>query len=378
MLNAETIGRDAKWWLVAAAVAAAVAFALARRGDDRPLVLAGETMGTTYRVVLGDFEGGVEIPPGGDPEEVLRAAAEAVAADALAAVNAAFNTYDPASDLARFNAAPAGEPVPVAAETVQLVRRAFDLSAATGGAFDPTVGPLVRRWQFGPGRGRLEVPTEAETDALLARVGTALVEVGKGTLTKRADGVELDLSAMAKGHGVDRVSAALADAGFPASLTEIGGELAARGAKPDGSPWRVSVMNPRDPFSPAARGEPRPLRDAGMATSGDYFNFHEVDGRRYGHTLDPRTGRPVTHELAAVTVVAPDCATADALATALMVMGPTEGYDWAEAHDVAAVFTAADGAVRQTPCHAAWKDAGELSCRPSLSPPASRPSSSAG
>ena len=322
-------------------------------------------MGTTYRLLASPGDWLAELPSGSPGrvavEGAVRDTISRTAVITLDKVNYRFSTYDPVSRLSRFNAAEAGVPVKVDLETMDLVLRSFDWQEETGGAFDPTVGPLVNRWQFGPDRGDLVVPTAAEVAELLKAVGPQNVrfDIESMTLTKLVDGVRLDLSAAAKGYGVDRLGSDLVELGHGDNFVEIGGEIRTRGRKPDGSPWTVAVRNPAAPFDP--RGvRPLPLVDAAMATSGNYFNYHEVDGVRYGHTIDPRTGRPVTHDLAAATVVATDCAAADAYATALMVMGPTEGYDWAAERGVAAMLTTAAGDVRETPAFEAWKATGEL------------------
>lgn len=334
-------------------------------GPVTPIVVEGETMGTTYRILVSPGDGIAELPPDSPGRAAVSGAVRETisqtAVIALDKVNYRFSTYDPVSRLSRFNAADTGVPVKVDLETMDLVLRSFEWHEETGGAFDPTVGPLVNRWQFGPDRGDLVIPTESEVTELLKAVGPENVrfDIESMTLTKLVDGVRLDLSAAAKGYGVDRLGSALAELGHGDNFVEIGGEIRTRGEKPDGSPWTVAVRNPAAPFDP--RGvRPMPLIDAAIATSGNYFNFHEVDGVRYGHTIDPRTGRPVTHDLAAATVIAADCATADAYATALMVMGPTQGYDWAAARGVAAMLTTTDSKVRQTPAFEAWKTTGEL------------------
>ena len=366
-----------RWVGAVLMLAMAIAVYLSGHRSPAPLtVLTGETMGTTYRVILGSAAFGVEVPSGLSERAAVKAAekqiqteTESAVRDTLEDVNAAFSTYDPESELSHFNTAGVGDTVAVSPAVIALLQRSLRISEASNGSFDPTVGSLVNRWQFGPGRASLEVPGDDEIAGQLERTGFDGVEIDEEneTLTKLKKGLEIDLSAMAKGHGVDRVAVALAEMGYEGVFAEIGGEIVTRGTKPDGSPWTVAVRNPAAPFDP--RGvTPMPLTDAAMATSGDYFNFHEVDGQRYGHTIDPRTGRPVTHDLIAATVVAPDCATADALATALMVMGPTEGYDWAAARDVAAMLTRKDGTVRETPCFEQWKSSvsGSLPCHPSF------------
>ena len=157
---------------------------------------------------------------------------------------------------------------------------------------------------------------------------------------KMIAGLELDLSAVAKGHAVDALAKIL-DRYATSYMVEIGGEVRCRGRRSDGRAWRIGIERP----NPAGRVVQRvvPLEDAALATSGDYRNFYEVNGKRYSHVLDPVSGLPVEHTLAAVTVLAADCLTADGLATALLVMGPEAGYVWAEERGLAALFLVRDG-----------------------------------
>lgn len=325
-------------------------------------VISGETMGTQYRVTLGKES------VSADDAETLRRVIETE----LVAFNEVFSTYEPQSDISRFNSAAAGDLVAVDKSLIECWNRARAISENSKGAFDPTVGPLVNRWQFGPGREKLDPPDQAEIDELKSRVGYTKIEVrpidesksneNAEALTKTVDGVRLDLSAIAKGRGVDHLCGVLEANGFESFLVDIGGELRAAGRKPNGDPWRVAVRNPSDPFDTSRQSKPAELNDAAIATSGDYFNFHEVDGVRYGHTIDPRSGRPVSHELASVTVVACDCETADAYATTLMVLGADAGYDWSADHRVAAMLVERDGSVRLAPAYGVWLRTGEISC----------------
>jgi thiamine biosynthesis lipoprotein len=253
-------------------------------------------------------------------------------------VNERMSHYLDTSELSRFNDAADGEPVPVSAELLDVLERALAIGELTGGALDVTVGPLVDAWGFGPPGQPPEPPSDAEILRLLAATGPEHVTLDRdtSTLQKAVPGLQLDLSAIAKGYAVDRVAEALTAEGLDRFLVEIGGELRAQGTNETGQPWQLAVERPRTEGRSVHRIVP--LTGGSLATSGDYRNYYEVEGRRISHILDPRTGRPLSHRLASVSVVEPLCVRADALATALMVLGPEEGYRLAEELNLAALF----------------------------------------
>lgn len=291
------------------------------------LEIHGETMGTSYSIKL------IELPAGQTPE-TLQAALDA----RLERINDLMSTYRPSSALSRFNASRSTDWQSVDAELAHLVEQARSIHALSDGAFDVTVGPLVDLWGFGPRMQAFQIPEDHHIESARARIGTEKLSVSLDPPALRKDhpALELDLSAIAKGYGVDQIAVLLDGLGLSDYLVEIGGELRARGHKPDGRPWRIAIERPtagsREVYRVIA------LEDAAMATSGDYRNFHEIDGRLYSHTIDPATGRPVEHTLASVTVIAADCARADALATALLVLGPSRGFELAESNGIAAFF----------------------------------------
>lgn len=312
----------------AALLLAVLMLALAGCGPrEHTLTLAGPTMGTSWSVQLPR-------PPAGVDQAALYAGITAV----LEEVNARMSTYQADSELSRFNAAESTDWFPVSDELVRLVDTALAVSTLSDGAFDVTVGPLVNLWGFGPEVQADELPAQAEIDAALVRVGWTLLHTRTEPPALRKDrpDVYVDLSAIAKGHGVDRVAAVLEAAGVRDYLAEIGGELRGRGVNAEGEPWRIAVERP----DPGRRAVLRvvALTDQAMATSGDYRNFFELDGRRYSHSIDPATGRPVDHQLASVTVLAERCGEADAWATALLVLGPEQGRALADERGLAALF----------------------------------------
>ncbi len=295
----------------------------------------GEIFGTTWSVKVS-----TELAP------VARDAIAAEIDETLARVDALMSTWKPDSELSRFNAARSTDPFPIEADTAAVFAIALEVGERSGGAFDVTVGPLVEAWGFGASGVPLEAPDAATLEALGARVGLDRLVLDRDaqppTLTKRHPEVAADLSAVAKGHAVDRVAQRLVAAGFDGFLVEIGGELRAQGRRPDGTPWRVAIEEPV--FEGRAIHRVLALEDHAIATSGEYRNYRETsDGARVSHTIDPRTARPIAHGLASVTVVHREAAWADAWATALNVLGPDEGYLLAERESLAATFIVRGG-----------------------------------
>ena len=304
-------------------------------------------MGTTFavRVVADDL--------GDERRAGLRAAIE----QTLAGVDERMSTYRPESEVSRFNRARTTDPFPVSADTLAVLRHALEISELTGGAFDVTVGPLVDAWGFGPAGDPAALPTDGDIDRLRRQVGFRKLRIdpAASSIRKQDPRLALDLSALAKGYAVDRVAERLQAEGLGSYLVEVGGEVRAGGLSPRGDPWRVGIERPA-PGPPAVQRRVR-LRDRALATSGDYRNYYDVDGRRVSHTIDPRSGRPVEHGLASVSVVDPLCVRADAIATALGVLGPDAGYELAVAQGWAALLIVRrdDGALheRETPAFAA-------------------------
>ena len=214
------------------------------------------------------------------------------------------------------------------------------LAEDSDGAYDPTVGPLVNAWGFGPHQRAFEPPSPAAVEAARRRCGWRRVALDAGRQAAlQPGGVYLDLSSIAKGYGVDRAAMALDALGITQYLVEVGGELRARGKRPDGQPWRVAV---EVPDASDAHALALPLEDRSIATSGDYRRHAGSGEARYAHTIDPRTGQPVRNNVASVSVLHPVCMQADALATVLTVLGETDGLAYARRHDLAALFILRD------------------------------------
>lgn len=317
-----------------------VVSAIDLRKTEPVLVLHGSTMGTIWTVRIGARPHGID-------EAALRAGIEVV----LESVNAQMSTWREDSVLSRFNRLPAGGSIAVPDELAMVLRAALELAEDTGGAYDPTVGPLVDLWGFGPDPLRDTVPSADGIAIARTRVGwQRLSWDGRSSVLVQPGGLSLDLSSIAKGHAVDRVLEWLVEQGVDDVLVEIGGETRTRGRKPDGDPWRVAIERPL----PGPDGVHRVLEpgDRAVATSGTQHNAFAADGLRHSHMLDPRSGEPVRHDLLAVSVVHESCMWADALATALAVLGPEEGYDFATRRGLAVLFLVErDGGVveRMTP-----------------------------
>lgn len=253
----------------------------------------------------------------------------------LERVDALMSTYRDDSELSRFNRAPIGVPFFLSPETAEVIRESLRIARLSDGAFDITVGPVVNLWGFGPGERPLEVPDQVALAAALARVDIHALHL-EGNKIRKSKPVYIDLSGIAKGYGSDRVAEYLLAQGIDDFLVEIGGEIRTHGMKPDGSPWRIAVEKPRVDERSVQRIID--LGAAAVATSGDYRNYYEFEGQRYSHTIDPRTGKPITNDVASVTVISERSATADALATAFTVMGADAALKVAERENIAVYF----------------------------------------
>lgn len=282
---------------------------------------SGYTMGTSYHVTVV-----------ADPSHIPADLGEGIFA-AVDAVDKAMTTYSNESELMALNRAAVGEPFALTAPLAEVLSIAQRIYRDSEGAFDPSVASLVNLWGFGPDKGRDEPPSPREIELLLSEVGfdALALDITAQTATRLRD-IQLDLSAVAKGYGADMVADYLRSQGYANFLVEVGGEMVLSGTRPDGEPWRIAVETP----DPSGRGIQKviPVSDVAVATSGDYRNYFERDGRRFSHTIDPRTGYPISHNLASVTVLANTAAEADALATVFMVMGEEKALAFAEERSI--------------------------------------------
>ena len=285
----------------------------------------GATMGTYYRI-------SARCPAGGGVTLQQQLEAE------LERVNGQMSTYRPDSELMQFNGHAADEWVLVSPDLITVITAAREISQWSAGAFDVTVSELVDLWGFGPDGRINRRPSEQAVAEVRNRIGYERLEVDAAARTiRRRAAFEVDLSAIAKGHGVDRLSQLLRRQGCTDFRVDIGGEVFGEGLNPSGRHWRIGVEVP-DPGSLGGVQRVLELKSMAVATSGDYRNFQDLDGKRYSHTLDPRSGRPVQHDLASVTVLHSSAMWADGLATALNVLGPDEGFALAESRELAAFF----------------------------------------
>ena len=291
--------------------------------SDEPLEsfkLSGTTMGTSYHItVVGQASDASQLSQRIDFR--------------LALLNQQMSTYIEKSELSRFNQLPPGEWQAVSPELFQVLLLSTEISWLTNGSFDITVGPLVDLWGFGP-QHTDNIPSTEAIKSQLASIGFQHLEFNlQGSRISKSKPVRLDLSAIAKGYGVDIIAKLLRSEGHQNFMVEIGGELYLSGLSPRNTPWRIAIEQPNSDSISVHRAIN--ISNKAVATSGDYHNYVERDGVRYSHTIDPTTGRPVTHSLASVTVIDDDVATADALATAITVMGAEAGMALAKQQNLA-------------------------------------------
>ncbi len=300
--------------------------------NDQIIEIDGDTMGTSYHVKVIQQNRSIS-------EKTLEEGID----HTLSVIDQKMSTYREDSELSAINQAEVGQWINVSADTLAVLTLAQNISQETHGSFDVTIAPLVNLWGFGPTKVLQEdIPAQSKIRQALSHVGYQHLRIKPGYPQVMKDTqVMLDFSAIAKGFAVDRVARYLESSGFVNYLVEVGGEIRTGGTKPDGRLWKIAIESPL----PLVRRAEKiiTLSDVALATSGDYRNFFEQDGKHYSHTIDPVTGKPVTHTLASVTVIDPSCARADALATALMVMGPTKGMQFVETRDIAAFFIVKQG-----------------------------------
>jgi thiamine biosynthesis lipoprotein len=249
-----------------------------------------------------------------------------------------FSTYRPESEVSRFNRVTSTDWIPVSAELAAAAERSRAISALTGGAFDVTVEPLLKRWGFGPHPAPARAPDEAELAALRSRVDWCRLEarIDPPSLRKTRPDIAVDFSSIAKGLAVDALSERLSRLGCGNHLVTIGGDLRAAGPGPRGEGWPVAIEDPLSTWP--ALGRLLPLRDSALSTSGNHRNVRTIAGQRVGHVIDPRTGRPVSGPHLSASVVARTCAESSALATGLFVLGSEAGEALARREDIAVLF----------------------------------------
>ncbi|WP_422646086.1 FAD:protein FMN transferase [Xenorhabdus kozodoii] len=293
---------------------------LAACGGAKQQNLDGQTMGTYYSVkYVADSSAPA---PESLQKEIDRLLEE---------VNDQMSTYRPNSELSRFNQnREVNKRFPVSAATAKVVKEAIRINKLTEGALDVTVGPLVNLWGFGP-EGRItKAPTDEELAIRRGWTGIGYLSVEGNNLIKSIPELYVDLSSIAKGYGVDVVAEYLGSHNIKNYMVDIGGEVRTSGNNGKGNPWRIAIEKPSDSGMTQSAQEIIEPGNMSVATSGDYRNYFEQNGVRYSHTINPKTGRPITHNLASITVIAPNCMSADGFSTGLDVLGPEKGMELAE------------------------------------------------
>lgn len=288
--------------------------------------LAGATMGTTWHVSY------VEPPQGPSPTEVQ----QGIQAQ-LDNVNHSMSTYIDDSEISKLNAVAPNTWFDSSPDFFHVLTTALEVGRLSAGAYDVTVAPLVNLWGFGPLRPTVEPPSASSIAEMLTLVGQHNVRVDNDSRrVMKLHALSLDFSSLAKGYAVDMVAQWLLAQGIVNFMVEVGGELRLSGLSARGDPWRIAIEQPDN--TRRAVAATLNLTDVALATSGDYRNYFELDGRRYSHLIDPRTGYPVAHDLVSVTVVHHNCMLADAWATALTVLGAEQAMSVAQAQGLAVYF----------------------------------------
>ena len=323
-------------------------------GKEQPemLELSGITMGTTYNIkvksrIPENIQDGIRIDVAGILENL----------------DNRMSTYIPESELTQINRNNITSRQIISDDLYRVIAEALYVSRLTDGAFDITIGPLVNLWGFGPMEKDIAIPPNEAIKAELVKTGFKNLDLQpeSRSLLKKIPGLYIDLSGIAKGYAVDKVAEYLDNSGYTDYMVEIGGEIRAAGLNASQQPWNIGIEKP----VPGIRSVQRavPLRNMAMATSGDYRNFFEIDGIRYSHTIDPRTGTPVHHNLISVTVLNPSASIADALATGLLVLGPVAADKVAQEHNIAAYFMVRNGEGFEesvTPAFKTYLDGGSM------------------
>lgn len=280
------------------------------------IVLKGQTMGTTYSIKIISNSKSFR-------KEELKKNIDSVLVD----VNNKMSTYIKNSELSEFNKLQDTNWISASYDLVTVFSEAIEVSRKSEGMYDITVGPLVNLWGFGPGNKTEKIPSKKEIDEIKKNIGykNILIDSNKLKIKKRNPDIYCDLSSIAKGYGVDKVAMYCDSKNINNYMIEIGGEVRTKGKNQKGNQWRIGIASPNN----IGLQNIVNLSNYSMATSGDYLNYFEKDGIRYSHTINPKTGKPITHKLASVSVIYKDCSYADAYATAIDVMGPEVGYKFA-------------------------------------------------
>jgi len=302
-------------------------FLLSACEKQYPLHYSDAIMGTSFTIKVSVLPDGVTK---GEIKQKIK--------QLLDKLNSQLSTYQKDSELSLFNKSSSTQWQPVSESLFNVLKEADNISKLSAGAFDITVGSLVNLWGFGVDPTSFTAPEEKLINKQLLRVGYRHLMLNEETqqIKKDLPDLYLDLSAIAKGYAVDQVGLLLEKQGIGQYMVEIGGELRLKGTNINGTPWRIAVEKPT--INQRMIQKELSISNMSIATSGDYRNFFELSGVRYSHTIDPRTGKPITHKLASVTILSDTTINADSLATAMMVLGAEQGYKLAEEQQIAALF----------------------------------------
>jgi thiamine biosynthesis lipoprotein len=293
-------------------------------------------MGGAYSVKVVTAEDELETPALHDVDRALHSS--------LNRIEGLMSTWDRGSEVSQFNRSTNLEPFTLSPETFEVFKWSIDVGRLTGGALDVTIGPLVDAWGFGPPGPQKSLPTGAEIARLRKATGLDKLELDPAarTVRKTRPDVRCDLSSIVPGYAADRLWTELAGRGFTDFLIDVGGEVRTRGRNTAGEPWQIAIDRPQAQSDAVERIVS--ISNLAITTAGDYRKYREVEGQRVAHILDPRTGRPLTHRLASVTVIDELAVRADAFDTALMVLGTDEGLALATKLNLAALFIERTGA----------------------------------
>ncbi|CAH9049826.1 FAD:protein FMN transferase [Pseudoalteromonas sp. CIP111854] len=303
--------------------------------SPQALVLTGKTMGTTYNIKA--------YPP---ELELTKEQLQKQIDDTLIAVNQSMSPWVNGSEINQFNALSNNEIMVISDDFRAVIAESIRLGKSTG-TLDVTMGPLIDLWGFGPDKRPTQRPTQIQLDDMRSRIGVDKLVLNEQGLAKTIAGLEISFSATAKGYGIDKVASLLEQLGIDNYMVEIGGELRVSGVKPNNKPWVIAIEQPDAPMGQRQVHKALKPGSNGIATSGDYRIFYEMDGETFTHLIDPATGMPVKHDLVSVTVLHPSAMTADGLATALTVMGTERAKVYAEKHNLAVylISKSSDGLV---------------------------------
>lgn len=300
-----------------------------------PILFEGATMGTSYHI---------KVIPTLSTQIDVKSVSDTII-DRLNDIDLLMSTYKNDSEVSLFNQHHENQWVDISNETLNVIQAGQQVSKLSDGAFDMTIGNLVNLWGFGPTINLDSIPQQHKIDALINQIGYQKLQLTSQPpqILKTSPQIYLDLSAIAKGYAVDAIAKVLLDLHIEHFMVEIGGEIVTHGYKSVNNPWVIGVQSPATVEQSVQKR--LYLTDIAMATSGDYRNYFEQDGVRYSHTIDPRTGHPINHQLASVTVIGSTCMLADAYATAIMVLGPIKGMEFANKNNIAILMIIKEGEV---------------------------------